>query len=200
MIELLEGTSIADTLANLRDYFGSVQSEVDSFVSNTCISCPGGCGTCCERFMPDITEAEAMMVAAEILMKDNQMELRRRLEKAKGHTVGPCPLYDFNNDHHCMVYEARPLICRLFGNCCFPNKKGEATFRACHLNPGFKAVDEETLRTYEGRVPVMGEYGIGMRAIEGNGDATEFLPEAILKSIAMIEYYLSMLFPAPKAS
>lgn len=199
-ISLLEGTSIAETLSSMKTFLERTQDDIESFCSGTCIGCPSGCGHCCEIFMPDITEAEALMVAAEILMRNNPMQFKRRLENAKGRTVGPCPLYDFNNDHHCMVYEARPLICRLFANSCFPDKNDRPTFRSCHLNPDFHGLDEGTLDGYEGRIPVMGEYGIQMRAIEGNSESTEMLPEAVLKAMGTIEFYLSMMYPAPKCS
>ena len=199
-IELLEGTSISETLSSLKTFYEKSQGEIDSFTTHTCIGCPSGCGSCCERFMPDITEAEAMMVAAEILMRDNPMYLKRRLENAKGRTVGPCPLYDFDNDHHCMVYEARPLICRLFANSCFPDKNGRATFRSCHLNPDFRGLEDGALEEYEGKIPVMGEYGIQLRSLDGNSEDTEMMPEAVLKAAAMIEYYLSMMYPAPQCS
>ena len=199
-IELLEGTSIADTLSSMKSFMERTQADIDSFTGNTCIGCPSSCGSCCERFMPDITEAEATLVAAEILMKENPMKFKRRLENAKGKTTGPCPLYDFDNDHHCMVYEARPLICRLFANSCFPDKNGKPSFRSCHLNSGFRGISDNSLEKYEGKVPVMGEYGIQMRNIDGNSETIELMPEATLKAIAMIEYYLSMMYPTPQCS
>ncbi len=199
-IELLEGTSVAETLKAIMEFYGTTQGELDDFVKGTSISCPRGCGSCCERFMPDITEAEALAVAAFIVFSDSPKAHRKKLESARGMKTGPCPLYNPDSPFHCTVYEARPLICRLFASSCFPDKDDEASFSPCHLNKDFKGISKEELRKFPGHKPIMGHYGFSIRDLEGNSEKTEFLPEAILKAIDLLEYYLSIIYPEPNCS
>ena len=82
--------------------------------------------------MPDITSLEARMVAAYLLLIRKDLPLIDQLEKSIG--SDHCPLFDPDNPHHCTVYGARPLICRLFGACASTTKEGVAEFRHCKYN------------------------------------------------------------------
>ncbi|HWP68583.1 MAG TPA: hypothetical protein VN437_04715, partial [Rectinemataceae bacterium] len=53
-------------------------------------------------------------------------------KKASEARDAACPFWDPEKPgQNCMVYPARPLICRLFGFCSITDKNGEAAFSLC---------------------------------------------------------------------
>lgn len=184
-VEMLDGTSIEKAVRNMHAFFCSVEESIIPFSEKEGVSCPKGCGTCCEKFLPDITKLESLYLAAYISFSENKDELISRLGNAVEQKEGPCPLYDEKNEKHCMCYEARPLICRLFAQSCFPGKNGEKKFSHCHLNTDFKG----PYKVEGDNVPIMGTFGQMMLNIEENDSMTEFLPGRVLKDIELIEFY-----------
>ena len=186
-LESLNGTSIADALERMAEFYDETKSEITSFSEKEGVKCPPGCGICCSRFLPDITKYESLFLSAFIAFSEKKEEIMGRLGSAKGQKNGPCPLYDESKAYHCMCYEARPLICRLFAATCFAGKSGERKFSHCHLNAAFKGPD-----SIDESAPMMGNYGQKMLALQGEDSVTEFLPERLLKDIALIEYYIGL--------
>lgn len=181
----LGNTSIGKAVRNMESFYEDTDKTLSEFSQKEDIACPLGCGLCCFRFLPDITKLESLYLAAYISVSERKDEIQRRLEGAKEQKNGPCPLFDSTKEYHCMCYQARPLICRLFASSCFPGKNGERKFSRCHLNPHFKGPEN----IIEGDCPIMGDYGQRMISIEENDSYTEFLPVRVLKDIALIEYY-----------
>ena len=132
----------------------------------------------------NVSKLESLYLAYNILLSKRKTEIIRRLNESKEQKNGPCPLYDGDNDFHCMCYDARPLICRLFASSCFPGKNGESKFAFCHLNTDFKGPDK-----VPADAPVMGVFGQRMICLEDNDNITEFLPLRVLKDISLIEFY-----------
>lgn len=183
-LDYLKGTSIERNIRNIEDFYRDVNEKLSSFSLKEGIRCPTGCGTCCERFLPDVSKLESLYLAYNILLSKKKTEIIRRLNESKEQKNGPCPLYDGDNDFHCMCYDARPLICRLFASSCFPGKNGESKFALCHLNTDFKGPDK-----VPADAPVMGVFGQRMICLEDNDNITEFLPLRVLKDISLIEFY-----------
>ncbi|MFA6890728.1 MAG: YkgJ family cysteine cluster protein, partial [Sphaerochaetaceae bacterium] len=93
------------------------------------------------------------------------------------------------NPHHCKVYAARPLICRLFGACASLSKDGVAEFRHCKYNavktmPGHLVFFES--------VPVMSTYGIQLRALDGGEGVVEDLSEAVTEALSIVRLLWSL--------
>ncbi|MDY5931886.1 MAG: YkgJ family cysteine cluster protein [Candidatus Ornithospirochaeta sp.] len=190
---LFEGTIIGDQLKEINAFFSSMQSDLDSFVRDYGIECPPGCGTCCERFMPDITNLEALKIAVSILFSPERESFIDMLERNRERTEGPCALYNAGDpDHHCRVYSSRPLICRLFHSSCFSDKSGHPSFRSCRF--GTQRLDISSM-IKDRDVPVMGEYGRALEELPGNDEETGSLPEMVLSAIEKVRLYMSFLFP-----
>ena len=187
-IKALKGTSIEKAIRNMHEFYHNVESSIIPFSMKEGVQCPSGCGKCCEKFLPDLTKLESLYLAAYISFSEKKEEIREKLEKALGQKNGPCPLYDEQKEYHCMCYVARPLICRLFAQSCFPGKNGEKKFSRCHLNPDFKGPS-----LVEGEeVPIMGTFGQALLNTEENDSRTEFLPIRVLKDMDLIEFYKTL--------
>ena len=188
VVRLLGGTYLGESLAGLSALYDQIEDETNAFCTKYGIRCGEGCGTCCEHFMPDITGLEARMVAAYLLLIRNDLPLIDTLE----HSLGSdhCPLFDPENPHHCKVYAARPLICRLFGACASLSKDGVAEFRHCKYN-AVKTMPEHLV--FFESVPVMSAYGIQLRALDGGEGVVEDLSEAVTEALSIVRLLWSLI-------
>jgi len=110
------------------------------------IKCKNGCSQCCYQIFR-ITELDSNVIKVHLsnLSVEKQKALKDKAEnyinessKIKSESVEffskpklPCPALDVNGS--CMIYEARPVICRRFGPPVFDYKNPEKLF-ACELN------------------------------------------------------------------
>lgn len=163
----LHGTHIAEIWQSLLTLYDSVDHYTVAFQQRHAISCPVGCGTCCEHFIPEITTEEASLVAAYILLVKQDCSLLNRLESFD-ESSPVCPLYDKDSPFHCTVYPARALICRLFGACPSSDKQNRPIFRRCKYNtrndtPEFVLPQEFLFE--EQPVSVMSVFGTQLKAL-----------------------------------
>jgi Fe-S-cluster containining protein len=74
------------------------------------ITCSGGCSACCTSITLFPVEAAALATALDALPEEDADEIRRHVaEHADGER---CPLL---HNHLCLLYGARPIICRTHG-------------------------------------------------------------------------------------
>lgn len=113
------------------------------------LTCSAGCSSCCTAITIFPVEAAAMEEALQSLPEWQAAEIRRH---AAEHADGErCPLL---LNHHCLLYKARPIICRTHGlpiiyttdghrqsDCCPRNMHDGATLS------GASVVDLDTLNT-----------------------------------------------------
>jgi hypothetical protein len=140
--------------------------------------------------MPDITVSEARLVAAYLLLFKKDTTRIEAVNNAQGNTSGPCPLYDPDSPHHCTVYQARPLICRLFGACASQGKDGRAVFRRCKYN------GEQTMPlslTFDEDVPVMQDYSYALRSLDDGNGKVGYLSEMVSSLVEQLRFLSSML-------
>ena len=183
----LKGTSIEEGIREISFLYSTLCHDIDQFLECHTVKCPDGCGKCCEIFNPDITKLESLYLAAFILFSGKKEKLVKRLEEKGTESGGTCPLYDDRSVFHCMCYQARPLICRLFASSAFPGKHNERKFSNCHLNRDFISPG-----SIEEDAPLMGSYGAWLADLNGGENTTEPLSERVLKDIELIEYYMGM--------
>lgn len=213
LYEMMPGTFVVETLTQLRDIYDELENTTENFRKNYHISCPEGCGSCCERFIPDITSAEARMVAAYLLFVKQDLEALKMLEShlegihfmkkscmddgdAVDASLTGCPLYDPDNPYHCTVYPARPLICRLFAASASDSKEGKSVFRRCKLDTGNTMplyLDLSDADPALGEIPLMRDYGFRVRAVGGGNDEIQLLPKAVLEAAAQLRFIAQML-------
>ena len=107
----------------VRKHYERLDQATARFASATGIACPPGCGRCC--LWPEVSAAEVEMLpmAAEILRRGEAQAWLERLD-ARG-DERRCPVYEPEPGDpargRCGIYEARPLVCRLF--CAFSGRR-----------------------------------------------------------------------------
>lgn len=93
------------------------------------VSCPAGCGRCCEGIVPGCGEAEADVAARWIMSV--RPDLPDAILSAEPRSAPPCPFYRADSPEHCTIYPARPFLCRAFAFSGYPEKHGATVYRLC---------------------------------------------------------------------
>ncbi len=113
------------------------------------ITCSAGCSACCTAITLFPVEAEALRNALEELPDHQAEEIRRHISDHADDERCPLLLH-----HHCLLYEARPIICRTHGLPIIYTTDGEHKSDCCPLNltetesiSGSSAVDLDRLNT-----------------------------------------------------
>jgi Fe-S-cluster containining protein len=158
------GASLEPLALNLEPFFGLMNSLENYFrlvekVDELClriterfresISCRRGCDACCRHLTLFPVEGAALAQAlkgAEPALAENI-----RIRALEATPDGPCPLLE-NGD--CLLYEARPLICRTHGLPLLSSSEGEKrvdfcpeNFRGLESLPGSAVIDLEMLNS-----------------------------------------------------
>jgi uncharacterized protein len=122
-------------MKNLLDNYFQMVSRVDALcrgiqdVLTDRITCSEGCSSCCTAITLFPVEAAALNVALEALPYDKATAIRRHVA---AHAEGErCPLLE---DHRCLLYAARPIICRTHGLPIIYTEGSERKADCCPLN------------------------------------------------------------------
>jgi uncharacterized protein len=155
---------LPDRIAELRTLYRTIDLETDRFARARGVTCPPGCGSCCERFIPDCSDSEAEYAARFVLFSG--------IDPSPLHEIdGACPLYDPTSDAHCRIYPARPFVCRLFGYSGARDKQGERRFRPCRLAivrpPEASTPGERGAESAE--IPMMSDFATSFSASDQRG-------------------------------
>lgn len=201
--ERLPACAARERLAALEELYARADEAVRRFQDAAGLSCPFGCGSCCEGFVPDILPAEAEYLAAYLAVAEPERAYALAasgLEAAAypGGRLG-CPLYRPDTPYHCSVYEARPLICRLFAFSAVRDKRGEPSYSLCRLMPdatvapGLRRAAGEGLRAF-GSVPapVMADFGSEAAALCPAGGERGPLPERLEAALSKILFLIGL--------
>ena len=111
------------------------------------VTCTRGCDGCCRHFSLFPVEAVALAAALQNLPSPEVDRIRVRARASL--PDGSCPLLE---EHCCLLYPARPLICRTHGLPLLVNRDGERRVEYCPLNfrgvsslPGSAVIDLDRL-------------------------------------------------------
>lgn len=198
---ILPPSLLAERLESLAYLYRRADSAVAAFASASGVSCPFGCGSCCEGFVPDILPVEAAYLAAYLAASDRS----KAYEAAAGRLealsypdgrVG-CPLYRSDTPYHCGVYEARPLICRMFAFSATRDKLSRTAFSVCRLGlsrDGARAASGDALlEAFGAEPPVMADYGSELAGIEPESAGRRMpLPEALAEAASRVMFLIGM--------
>jgi Fe-S-cluster containining protein len=184
--------SLVDALEGIHDVYASAEASTAAFEEASGLACPEGCGTCCESFVPDLTDLEAAYLGAWLLRHKPDLARTLALDgyAESDRTSGRCPLYSLDPLAHCTAYAARPLVCRLFGFAASRAKDGQNVFALCRFMP---TPEGRTVRSWKGdaigsrfgaSAPVMADLGALLQSVrpsEGSHRRLLFeaLPEAL---------------------
>jgi Fe-S-cluster containining protein len=113
------------------------------------ITCSAGCSSCCTAITIFPVEAAAMRKALENLPDIQAEEIRRQISEHAADERCPLLLH-----HHCMLYDARPIICRTHGLPIVYTSDDQRNSDCCPLNlteaeslSGSSVVDLDKLNT-----------------------------------------------------
>lgn len=137
----------------LLDNYTQLTARVDALCSAIAaslgeqITCAAGCSSCCTAITVFPVEAAAMRDALERLPDRKAEEIRQHITDHADDER--CPLL-FH--HHCLLYEARPIICRTHGLPIIYTVEGQHKSDCCPHNltgfeslPGTSVVDLDKL-------------------------------------------------------
>ncbi|MBU0928094.1 MAG: YkgJ family cysteine cluster protein [Spirochaetes bacterium] len=198
---ILPPSLLSERLESLGYLYRRADAAVSNFVEASGVSCPFGCGSCCEAFVPDILPLEAAYLAAFLVAADRPraysmaaagLEARRRDDGRVG-----CPLYADGTPYHCTVYEARPLICRMFAFSATRDKLGVPAFSVCRSGSSAKgprsASGPGLAAAYGAEPPVMADMGSELAAIDPESAGSRGpLPEALLEALGRVLFLVGM--------
>ena len=136
---------LPEAISELHAVYRRAYTATTSFASKRGVSCPTGCGRCCESFVPDASDAEAEYAARFLILGGHSPDARNTI-------TGACPFYHSSSPHHCVIYAARPLVCRLFGFSGTRDKNGRPVFRPC------RHAEQSLLRSGSGEPPAMRDF------------------------------------------
>ena len=139
-------------MSGLENYL-SLLSRVDELCSNTAerfdsqISCRPGCDACCRHLSIFAVEAAAVKVALSALAEPDAALIRQKAGMTG--LEDPCPLL---HDGLCLLYRARPIICRTHGLPLLITRDGTSGVDFCPENfqglssiPGSAVIDLDRL-------------------------------------------------------
>ena len=180
------GTSVFGDLLTVWNYYRSIEHDFSEFESTFGIACPSRCGRCCERFIPDVTYLEALLIAFYLTSVKKE-----DISYLDGWSLShvSCPLLD-GSTKRCRAYAVRPIICRVFCSAASQTKNG-LSFRGCHLSTDMphmvREISDKELKASHIRIPVMSEYGEKIRQLQEWNTETKLLDEAVIDLSAKLE-------------
>ena len=140
-------------MSHLLANYKKLTSRVDTLCSGIAadlggqITCSAGCSSCCTSITIFPVEAAAMREALDKLPGPHAEEILRHVSGQAGDER--CPLL---LNHHCLLYDARPIICRTHGLPIIYTSGDQRSSDCCSLNltgaksiPGSSVIDLDKL-------------------------------------------------------
>ena len=198
---ILPPSLLAERLESLAYLYRRADSAVAKFTEISGISCPHACGTCCEGFVPDVMPIEAAYVAAWLAGTDQDRACKLAasglVPRVRADGRHGCPLYADDMPYHCTVYEARPLICRMFGFAGSSDKRGSPAYSVCRhgaSESGVRSASGAALAEAFGvEPPLMADMGSELVAIDPSSSAERrALPGALYEALGQVLFLVGM--------
>jgi uncharacterized protein len=133
-------TDIADQVNNL---FAEIDLQTQAFQAATGLSCPPGCGQCCDNEHIEVTVLDCLPLAIDLFQTGkSEFWLAQFTEPPRNSCLfyQPDP-HEFGNGQ-CLQYAGRPLLCRTFGFGTVRNKVGRPELAVCSVH---RATQGETV-------------------------------------------------------
>ncbi len=127
--------TIEDKVAAVEKLYELLDTEINTFASQTNLQCVSGCGKCCTKPDLEASPLEFLPWAFHLFLNG---EAESVLEKLKLKTSRICHIYNpFNlldsSQGNCSKYRYRGLICRLFGYGANTDKYGKLRLITCKI-------------------------------------------------------------------
>ena len=185
-----------EALEKLATLFSEFDDEVDAFTQAASLGCPSACGDCCDHADTEVSVGEARLIA-EFLRSEDPGLIDRVKREARNEKRIACVFYNPENDLHCRIYPARPLICRSFGYSAYSDRTGNMLFAICPSMPIARRHGGVMQVLFEPFPPVVERYAeriaeIASRiAVDAGGDPRIVrkrpLSEAVYRELASLD-------------
>lgn len=137
--------SLEIKIAAVTGLFNKLDSEINTFQSETKLHCNLGCGKCCTKTDLEASPLEFLPWAFAIFLNGDAENILAELNKKTSsicNIYNPLTLLDKVNGK-CNDYEHRGLICRLFGYAATKDKYGKLRLATCTIIKKEQAINFE---------------------------------------------------------
>ncbi len=185
------------------EVYGVLDKAVAGFATRTGLSCPEGCGHCCQSEKVEATVLECIPLAFELFRTFQAELILKRLEKNDDDKR--CVLYrpDYTEAGlwGCTQYRYRSVVCRLFGFAGNRDRQGDTQLAMCRImkektGAGTSDID---LDDPHAPLPLFFDAGIRITALHP-GMGTERKPINMALRDALLKVGLLLELSGPKAS
>lgn len=173
--------------------YAEIDRHCFSFCLATGLRCLEGCGVCCNS---NKVEAQPLELLPAIVVLHKRGEMEQWLTRLSSGSLdsGACLFYTSKvvSGGHCLMYDWRPIICRLFNFAVFTGKKGQRVFQACKP---LQDVRPDLVRTVQEKIaenlaaPRLTQYAMQLFGIDGKEN---FVPINHAFRIAIERYGLQL--------
>ena len=151
-------------VSEILEMYERLDQQARSFARISNLTCPRGCGRCCDRADTEVSEREALAIAH--YLREERQEiipgiLHGDYQKKRAQGEQPCVFYEAGTELHCMIYPARPLICRCYGYSAERDRAGMLYFPLCSfmdLSASLRNGGSMLRILFEPYPPVMADY------------------------------------------
>jgi Fe-S-cluster containining protein len=131
------------------DLYEQLDRDVASFVKDSGMHCPPGCGACCLSPHVETTVAEMLPLALRLFERDEVEAVIERLQEGGTTCVQYESLPGQPEKGRCRTYAQRPVLCRLFGYMASRDKTGQPRYGACRI---LQKVEAERIQKIEAQL------------------------------------------------
>lgn len=123
---------LQDIAKQVQAIYSDMDDATAEFAKKSGLTCPPGCGRCCDNPKVEASVLEMLPVANSVI---SHGEAESLLEKLADASASRCLMYEEDKTHQgngkCSVYKERPTVCRLFGFAGRKNKYGKKELAVC---------------------------------------------------------------------
>lgn len=184
---------INKTIKEILRLYAEMDRHCFSFCLATGLRCLEGCGVCCHSHKVEARPIE-LLPAIVALYKRGEMEQWLARLSSGSLDSETCLFYtsEIVSGGHCLMYDWRPIMCRLFNFAVFTRKEGQRVFQACKP---LQEVRPDLVRTVQEKIaedlsaPRLTQYAMQVFGIDCNA---KLLPINQAFRIAMEKYGLQV--------
>ena len=175
--------------------FANLDKKIASLQMHSSLSCPPGCGRCCEKPAIEVSPLEFLPFALAVYDQGNHEEILNLCEE---NPESICVIFRSHVTKFgglCSAYPYRGLMCRLFGYAARMNRDGQAELVTCRIikegqNVSYSKLQSElTAQSY--KAPLFSAYYMRLRSIDAELCAMMPINQAIACAIKATMHYYS---------
>ncbi len=122
-----------ELITALQKVHGEIDGRTRLFAEAAGLSCPSGCGKCCDYFDIEVPVLDCLPIADHLIRSGNAEKMLAGLNTPGA--LNHCPVYVSAGGSRgfCSAYQNRPALCRLFGYAALRNRTGDLRLVACDI-------------------------------------------------------------------